>query len=220
MIPHLAGFVRNMFGPKYADSATPINVTLGQNGEMMVSQGLPPFAAAALRSKVFQGNQLPAGAAPALWSATTQQCGLFNPLGSGVNLILAELTGTYVSGTGIVNGLCLGYKTGCGATIATAAPVITAATLIDPVALDLSGAVSVAQFMSAGITTAAPVRLMNLGLNTEVGTAPTAATERPLIYSFEGKVVVRPGTAIFIAANITGITAVYSFGLTWMEIPA
>jgi hypothetical protein len=129
-----------------------------------------------------------------------------------------ELNGAYVSGTGIVNGLCLASVANCGSGIATGSAGVTAATTIASVCANLSGTVGAGIFMSAAITTAAPVRLMNLGLNTEVG-AVSAAAERPLIYNFNGKIIVPPGSAVMVAANITGITAVYSFSLMWAELP-
>jgi hypothetical protein len=218
MMPSLAGFVRNGLSRSYPDGDNPVNVTMGKHGEMLVSRLGPEFYNLSLRSKLFIGNQLPAGAAPALWSATTQQCGLLNPLGSGVNLVLMDLNGTYVSGTGIINGLCLAYVPNCGSGVATGSAGVTVATTITPICANLSGAVAAGVFMSAAITTAAPTRLWNLGLNTEVG-AVSAATERSLIYNINGKIIVPPGYAIMVGANITGITSVYSFGLMWAELP-
>ena len=213
-------FTRDPFDIVPEDNATAAQpAVLGRQRELLVGDLLPSKFNMNRRSKLFIGNQLPAGVAPALWSATTQQCGLFNPLGSGVNAVLVKMTATYVSGTGVVNGLALGYKTGCGATIATAAPVITAATLITPIALNMSGATAACQFMSAGITTAAPSYLMRLGVNNMVVTAATTSIPPYLTYyDFDGDVIIPPGGAIFVGADITGITAVYAISLMWAEV--
>jgi hypothetical protein len=171
-----------------------------------------------INGNTFIGNQLPAGAAPALWSATTQQCGILNAAGSGVFVVPIRVTATYVSGTGIVDGLCLSYVPNAGP-IATGSPAVTAATTIAPVSGRINGPASRVTFMSAGITTAAPTRLMNLGLQTEVGATLAAVAGTTLRYDFDGSLAIPPGYAVFVAADITGITAVYSFTIIWAEIP-
>jgi hypothetical protein len=170
-----------------------------------------------LNNAVFAGNQLPAGAAPALWSATTQQCGVMNPSGSGVFIVPIRITATYVSGTGIVDGLCLGQVPGCGAGVTAGG--VTAATTTTPVPLRLDGPAAKGIFLSAAITCTAPTRVQNLGLQTEVGATLAAVAGTPLRYDFDGTLVIPPTYAITIGADITGITAVYSFTCIWAEIP-
>jgi hypothetical protein len=182
-----------------------------------VSSLYPVHFAQSVNGNIFIGNQLPAGVAPALWSATTQQCGLMNPSGSGKNIIPLRLTATYVSGTGIVNGICLGYVAGCGAGVTAGG--VTAATTITPVPSKLGSTAAKGIFMSAGITCTAPVRLMNTGICTEVGATTAAVAGTQLQYDFDGIVVVPPTYAITVGADITGITAVYSFTLIWAEVP-
>lgn len=172
--------------------------------------------AQAVNGNVFIGNQLPAGVAPALWSATTQQCGVMNPAGSGKFLVPLRVTGTYVSGTGIVDGLCLAFVPGCGAGVTAGG--VTAATTIASVPSLLGGSAGKMVFMSAGITCTAPTRLVSLGQNTEVGATVAAVTNTPLIYDFDGMIIVPPTYALIIAADITGITAVYSFSIIWAEV--
>jgi len=182
-----------------------------------VSQVNGKYFAQAISGNVFIGNQLPAGVAPPLWSSTTQQCGVMNPAGSGKYVVPITVSATYVSGTGIVDGICLGYLPGCGAGVTAGG--VTVATLITPVPAKLDGGPAVAKFMSAGITCTAPTRLMNLGICTEVGATTAAVAGTSLKYDFDGVVVVPPGYAIFVAADITGITAVYSFTVIWAEVP-
>lgn len=186
----------------------------GQSVSLLYSEN----AAQSINGNIYVGNQLPAGAAPALWSATTQQCGLLNPSSSGKLIVPVRITGTYVSGTGVIDGLNLAYVPGCGAGVTAGG--VTAATTITSVPARLGGAAGQGIFMSAAITCTAPTRLVSLGLNTEVGTAPTVVSASvPLIYDFYGWLTVPPGYAIVIAADITGITAVYSFSIIWQEIP-
>jgi hypothetical protein len=171
----------------------------------------------AINGNVYIGNQLPAGVAPPLWSATTQQCGVLNPVGSGKFLVPIRITSTYVSGQGIVDGLCLSYV--ATDSVASGTAGVTASTNITPVSGRINGGISRMTFMSVGITTAAPTRLMNLGLQTEVGATLAAVAGTVLRYDFDGVLAVPPGFAIFIAADITGITAVYSHTIIWAEVP-
>jgi len=53
-----------------------------------------------LNGNVFIGNQAAAGAVVPIYSNTTQQCGLFNPAGSGVNLVPIKINFGYVDTTG------------------------------------------------------------------------------------------------------------------------
>jgi hypothetical protein len=176
------------------------------------------YFAQAVNNNIFIGNQAPAGAAPALWSATTQQCGVLNPASSNVNIVPIRLTATYVSGTGIVNGLCLGYNAGAGNGV-DAAGTVTAATFVTAIPSKLDGTAAKGKFMSAAITCIAPLRLMNLGLCTKLGAATDTNPGISMSYEFDGTVVIPPNYAVYIGADITGITAVYSFTLIWAEVP-
>lgn len=168
--------------------------------------------------KLFWGNQAAAGTVLPIYSNTTQQCGLFNPSGSGVNLILVRLSITYVDTTGAAGGFVIGYKTGLASSIATGAVGgLTAATTTTPVCANLSGATGKGIFMSAAITTAAPAVLCNLGLNQLVLTATDATCPQwKTDFDFDGSVIVSPGTAIFVAGNIATL-AKLCCSLGWIE---
>jgi hypothetical protein len=168
--------------------------------------------------KMFIGNMAAAGAVLPKYDNTTQQCGLFNPRGSKINLILVQLCLTYVDTTGAAGGLCLGYKTGLDSTIATAAPGgLTAATTTVPICADLSGRLGVGIFMSPTITTAAPAVLKQLGINPLGLTATGAAATQWLArVDFDGDTIVSPGTAVFVAGNIATLSK-FTCSLSWIE---
>lgn len=193
----------------------------GKSGEAIVSELHGKYYTQNVRGGLFIGNQASTGVAAPAVTSTTQQCGLFNPLGSGVNLSLVKLNMDYVSGTGLTAGFVLGYKTGCGASIATGSPGITAATTATPLSARLDGAASKAVFMSAGITTAAPALLMELGISQLVITAATTgATTFKTDYDFDGTVIVPPGSAIFVAGAVASMVSVWGVTLIWEEVPA
>ena len=205
--------------PNEAVSDGDAKVLLGKMKELIVSQMHGEHYTATHNGRVFVGNQLAAGAVLPIYSNTTQQCGIFNPLGSGVNAVPLKLNITYVSTTGAAGGFCLGYKTGCGGSIATGSTGITAATLITPINMSVGQWGSKVYFMSAAITTGAPGILMQLGINQMVLTAADATLSQwKADYKFDGYPEVTPGNAIFVAGNIaTLITATCS--IIWEESP-
>ncbi len=196
------------------------DVILGKMREIIVAELHGKYYTDAYNERLYVGNQAAAGAVLPIYSNTTQQCGLFNPLGSGVNVTPVKINITLVDTTGAAGGFCLGYKTGCGGSIATGSPGITVATLVTPINLNLiaSGG-SKALFMSAAITTAAPAILMQLGLNQLVLTpATTGAPQYMASIDFDGYPIVSPGTAIFVCGNIATL-AKFACSIVWEETP-
>ena len=192
----------------------------GRQQELIVTELMGKYYTQAYNGNVFSARQAAAGAVVPIFSNTTQQCGLFNPLGSGKNLVPVKLNGTYVSTTAAAGGFCLGYVTNCGGGIATGSAGITAATLVTPVNLNIgAGGKPAGIFMSAAITTAAPAVLMDLGVDQLVTTAATTSLGFfPFSYDFDGTVIVPPGNAIFVAGNIAVLITMV-FNIIWVEAP-
>ena len=205
-------------GPSFADGAQP-SLLGGKQGEAVVSELHGKFYTQAVRGNLFVGSQAAAGAVVPIYSNTTQQCGIFNPGGSGVNVVPVRLNIGYVSTTGAAGSFCLGYITD-GDTIATGGKGITAATFADGINCNLKGPKSKAKFLASAVTTVAPGLLMQLGINQLVTTAADATNvffEGK--YDFDGSLVVPQGSAIFFAGNIAVlITLAASF--VWEEVPA
>lgn len=173
----------------------------------------------ARQGKVFTGNIAAAGVVLPIYSNNTQQVGLWNPAGSGVDLILMEIALTYVDTTGAAGGYVLGQLTGLGSAVATGTS-ITAFTETAAVNAYGSGT-SVAKFGQGATLTVVGASVSikrHLGLNqtafTAAGTTEMAFENR-IVY--DGDVVVTPGTAIFVAGNIATL-AKWSGSLTWAEI--
>lgn len=166
------------------------------------------------------GNGAVAGAVIPIYSNTTQQFGIFNPAGSGVNVVLKKINIGYIDTTSAAGGECLGYLLNAGADIATANGGVTAATTVTPISARLDGPKSRVKFMSAAITTAAPSLLMALGTNHLVVTAADATTvPYKWDYEFDGSIIAPPNTAIFLAGIIAVLVKVAPTFI-WEEIPA
>lgn len=194
-------------------------IILGKMRDLIISELHGKYYNLLKAGRLFVGNQAAAGAILPIYSNTTQQCGIFNPLGSGVEAIPVKLNIVYVDTTGAAGGLVLGYLKGCDA-IATGSAGITVATLITPINLDLErGGGSKVKFMSSAITCAAPTVLMGLDINQMVLTAATTSLGQwKTGYDFDGYPAVKPGTAIFVAGNIATLIKV-ACTLIWAENP-
>ena len=81
-------------------------IILGKMKDLIVSELHGKYYTSAYNGRIFAGNQAAAGAVLPIYSNTTQQCGIFNPLGSGINAIPVRLNITYVDTTGAAGGLC------------------------------------------------------------------------------------------------------------------
>src|SRR3990167_1732488 len=126
----------------------------------------------AVAGNLFTGSIAAAGVVLPIYSNTTQQCGLWNPVGSGKDIVLVKISLTYVDTTGAAGGFCLGYLSNAPAAIGTGLS-ITAFTETAAVSnYPGGGFASVAKFgQGATLTVTAPVVKRQLGLNQNAFTA-------------------------------------------------
>lgn len=180
------------------------------------------FVTQALAGNAFIGATAVAGVAIPISTATSQTFGLWNPAGSGVNVVLNKLTlGVAADGTNAFAGIGLLALLNAGSQIGTGAPVVSL-TQVSPVNCKVgAGAASKVRFAPAAIAvTTAPAFLYGLGFSSFAGDiATTALAPVQLIHDFNGGVVVPQGVAIFLGGNAApGLTTQIS--LTWVEVPA
>jgi len=173
------------------------------------------------QGKVFTGNIAAAGVVLPIYSNNTQQCGLWNPAGTGVDLVLLRVAMTYVSTTGAAGGYVISQLTGLGSAVATGSS-ITAFTETAAVSdYPGGGFTSVAKFGQGATLTVVGASVTikrGLGINQLVTTAADATTVPwKADIDFDGDVVVTPGSAIFLAGNIATLTT-WSGSLTWAEV--
>lgn len=169
---------------------------------------------------VFMGSTAAAGVVPPAYNATAHTFALWNPLGSGKNLVLLRFNSGWVSTTGAPGNLCIAYQTGVGAQVATGA-AITAATLVAPLNAKIGGgAASVAKFAPATLTLAAASSLLcTIGASQLTITgASTAVPQWTIHKDLDGSIIVPPGVMIGITGNVS-LTSVMDHTLWWAEVP-
>lgn len=170
---------------------------------------------------VFIGSTASAGVKPPATNATAITYAIWNPLGSGKNIVPLYSTFGFVDTTGAAANLALSYQTGMGAQVATASPV-TAATLVAPVNANLgAGVASISKFAPATLTLAsAATFLMSLGLNQLVTTAATTSSPGwTWRFDYNGTLVVPPGVGIFVTSANTAWLSNTDITTVWAEIP-
>ena len=168
---------------------------------------------------VFVGSTAAAGVVLPIYSNTAQTFCIWNPLGSGKNIIPIRVMVGYVSTTSAASNFQIGYATGLGSQVATASP-ITAATLVAPVNMNLgAGNSSIAKFAPATITfTTAPSLLYTLGFNQLVTTAATTSSIGWFWeHSFDGTLIIPPGAAIVLCGAIAPLET-NDVSVLWEEI--
>lgn len=174
----------------------------------------------AQEGRIFTGNIAAAGVVLPIYSNTTQQCGLWNPVGTNVDVVLIKLALTLVDTTGAATGFVLGYLSNAPAAVGTGL-AITAFTETTPVSNYPGGGYAAkAKFgQGATLTVTGPGIKRHLGLNQLVLTpATTGAMQWSAEWRFEGDEVLTPGTAIFLAGNIAQL-AKWTGSIVWAEIP-
>jgi hypothetical protein len=178
-----------------------------------------------LARKTFIGSTTYAGVAIPAYNATAQVFGLWNPEGSGVNIILLKLTlGIATAGTEAVAALGLSALYNTGGAIATGAPIsaFTQTSSLPGLIGDGAGqaAPSKGRFtLSATIT--APTFVYGIALAETAGSATTTAAPLAVQWAehdFDGIVGVAPGTYIGLGGSVApGST--YQGSLSWLEVP-
>jgi hypothetical protein len=179
------------------------------------------FQQLALAGKCFIGSAPIAGIDIPISTGTTPVFGLWNPLGSGVNLVLNSLMiSTIDATTPVISGLALSYVPNTGSTVATGAPIATH-TAVQPLnALISTGPNNKARFNAAAsgttLTTAGTV-FYAIGLGHESVTP--AVGSQVFQHLFNGAVIVPQGVFIHLVGNAAQTENMLPT-ITWAEVAA
>lgn len=171
-----------------------------------------------LAGNVYTGATAAAGVAVPAYNATGQTFGIWNPLGSGVEVILIGLDlGIATATTPVVAAFGLSVLTNAGSQVATAAP-ITAFTAGTPVNLRLGlGKPSNIKFTPSAATITAPTFLKSLGLSFATTTAANGFGFAH--YDFNGAITIPPGVYVGLGGSAAQSGTVIQASIDWMEVP-
>ena len=207
------------------DGSTPDQLA-GRAGEALAAELHGKYYTQAYRGNVFVGTAAIGGVAPAISTTTTTNTfGLWNPAGSGKNLVPIRYLIGFAAGTAssVAGNIVYTYSTGVGSATATAAPISTFTT-ITPVSTYLgSGIASIAKFSAVAggiVQLAAGTFLKTSGISQLAmnATSSTVATGWSAFEDFDGTLIMPPGSLLVVGANAAVLT-VFNQAMVWEEVP-
>jgi hypothetical protein len=143
---------------------------------------------------------------------------MWNPAGSGRNVVLQRYSMAYVSGTVIAGSVGLAYTINAGANVATGA-TFSAFNTIEPV----NGFLGAGQKSAIKSSSAATNTLSAAGtwfytiFSNYAATAASAQPSTETTHDFGGSILIPPGVAIWVVASAAS-GALFTQTLTWEEI--
>lgn len=173
---------------------------------------------------MFFGATASGGVVPPVCTATAQTFGLWNPAGSGVNLVMVRLSVAVVTIGVVTSGFSWSTVNPAGSAIGAAGAPITAFTATTPSSCFLkAGALAGSQvkFTASAATTVAAVYYRPINISVVNATSPTAANffGSGMAEEYDGTFIVGPGVAVFVTNNIAGV-GTYGLMAQWYEVLA
>ena len=175
---------------------SPVTMLGGRQGEGIVTELHGKYYAQTYRGKAWNLTLTATAAIPLFATNATPTFFIWNPTGSGVNVVLTRYTVGFSAGTGVAGAIGYAFVTGVSALVGTAAPVSAATTLALTAGLvgGTYGGTTVGG-TSATVTGTAPNAMkMHRWSNLSQG-APitTTAAIYSLFEDFDGGVIIPPG---------------------------
>ena len=192
---------------------------LGTRSQLLADNLRGRYAEQTKGGRVFFQTTTPLGLAIPIYTGTAPRVALWNPLGSNVDVELISISAQRASGTTVEFAAGLMRVLNAGANVATGA-VFTVFADDVPYSGQIggTGASKVRSTASGTVTTTAGVAAdffyslfhsyAGVGTSTGDGTAWN--------HEFNGKVIVPPGTGIYLAASVASV-ALYATTLAWAE---
>lgn len=191
---------------------------LGNQGELVVGELNPKYYEQTMRGNHFVYSTAIGGAVLAAFGTTSAPF-LWNPLGSGKNLIITKVAaGLDATGTTAAGHIVYGFQSGVGANVGTGAPVVSG-TFVAGVNVNIgSGNKSVMNFAPTTVSlTTACTFLCSMGLG-QATAATTATSPFVAIDEVDGRIVIPPGSAFSVAASAS-IESTYTISVWGLELP-
>lgn len=187
---------------------------IANTGEQVVSQVHGPLYEQNNRGNVYMGVTAVSGVAPGTAIGTTAAFALYNPLNSGVKLVVLKASMSYLSGT-----LGIGFVNWIYHTAAVQAGAAITGTAISVVQGNGGGGAGKGKPLTTA-TVVAGVLARPFG-NLPPMLATSVLTPWRLDDDVDGALIVQPGGGVSLQATAAaGTTPLVIFGCLWEEVPA
>lgn len=202
------------------DNTNPITARAGKQGETIVSELHGRYYEQAYRGNMFRvanaTAQTTSAGTVASGTAFTGT-GLYNPLGSGVNLALLKHEFAFLVAFAASSGLGLqvGILTTTGPTAITSIPATNALTSGSGTSLSYTGkaqAFSSITIASTGTLT----KIIGAGLTGAITTVPVVPNT---VVEMDGSLIIPPGGFVATYTSTASGTASALYGFVWEEVP-
>jgi hypothetical protein len=205
--------VLGVVGPQTrAPDGAEIKAWRGRYGESSAMNVRGIYSEMAARRRIFIGSTPAAGVTVPIFSNTTQQFVLHNPIGSGKLFHVLRTRIGYISGTMVAGHFCYATNTLLTNAVSGTAALIQSARLQD--AASPSG--SAARLVTAA-TVVAMTYLMPHGVSQVAQTAAQTNAPWQQIDDLNGSICIPPGGALALAANAAAFV-VAALGIEWEEV--
>lgn len=197
---------------------------LSQDTAQLVQQLHGSNYEACLAGQVFSQTTTPLGLAIPIYTGTAITGGLpiWNPTGSGVNVVPIRFATAKASGTSAFFGVGMAFKGGVGADLATGSHITAFAATTPKNGMLGAGNTSRVKSSNAGTCTATALAagdaFLSFGCGTGVAADATTSDLVTHIYDFDGMVIIPPGTLAYVVATKAGVALHFS-SITWKELP-
>ena len=204
----------------------------GNEGQFIVDQMHGKYYQANQKYSVFSHAPTPLGLAIPIYTATALAGAMpiWNPIGSGVKVVLAKCHISRVSGTAAVNNFGLYARNGVGSVIGTGQQITAFAEtvpingqlgLVNSVAGTGGGPTSKVKSSRAGtvtVTAGVAAELVEALGGSGVEADATANGISWINHDFDGRLEVYPGTMVWVASVLASV-ALYNTQISWYEVP-
>jgi len=204
--------IQGRVGPGYANDGAIQDPRLTKDLGFAVQDLHGRFYEAVVRGTVFEAVTATTGVAPGTAIGTTGAFTLYNPTGSGKNLVLLDMDMGYVSGT-----LGSGTIYICANTNPNAAAVT--GTAITPTNLLIGAPVGVGKAFTTSTLPVAPTPIHPVWtISPMLATTVFAPIDVRLLV--DGKYIISPGCALsFASVAGAGTSPLLTFSMSWEEVP-
>lgn len=200
---------------------TAVPVLAGKAGELIDAKLHGDFYTANYRGRLFMANTLAAGTTiPIQATNLVSTFTIWNPLGSGVNVELVYYSAAFEAATTVVSDVSLYLQTSVGA--ANVVPATLTALAVRPCFWGGASVAPVANNQASMYSAATLVNTMATNMfrgPTLFGpTAVTSTALGPVLYPFNGTMILGPGT-LATTAGTAAQTSAAAQTLVWAEFP-
>lgn len=205
--------VEGRVGPNVASDGVEEKIRLTRDLAQVAQFAHAKYCESNTRGQLFTVSTPVTGVAPGTALSTTPPLCIWNPLGSGVYVVLTESYLAYISGTLGAGAIVYG-------TVALQATAPTGGTVLTTVCANVGNAKKSAASAYQGSTVASTPVLLKPAFTMGAALATTPAFQLLAKDPIEGAIVVSPASALVIqGVAAAGTTPLVMFGLSWEEVP-